>query len=802
MSQLEPFSKAPVQRTASSTLAFILSSIHSSLIALIVLLVCPASSAFPANPANPGNPANPTSPATGEEVPEVAGEPVHELTLERIFSREPLVEQLPAERLWRPGAGTWLYLRYVGGGVQEVVEIDPVDHSECVLLDSVELADAAGRAEADDGDDADEADQEQGTERPVPRLTSLQISPDGSSLLLSDGDDLVLVDLATVELTRLGTGDGAEELVSFDPTGRRLAYVRDNNLLVFDLPSRSELRLSDDGSDTVTNGILDWVYEEELAGRSSKAYAWAPDGSAILWLRLDDTEIPPYHLVNVMSTHSRLDVQRYPYPGDPAPAVSLRLARLGPTLKVVEQRQIVPEDPTAYLPRFGFLPDSGSLWYQVLDNGQNRLELRQVDLADASTKTRLVEEDPYWIEPVDMMHLMADGSVLWASRRDGYTHLYMVPPEGPPLDLTPGEGDVTDLLGVDESRGMAWIQAARPDHRQRHLFRVNLSDGSMQQLTSGRGTWSGTLSPDAEWLAAVSSTAERPPRIDLLTAAEGLEVAPLIEPDCSELDALQLGSRHFVTVEADDGVPLDVSILQPPLLEPGRRYPVVIYTYGGPHVQLVRDSWSRNGFFHQWLVQQGVLVVSVDNRGAAGRGRDFEGAVDQALGSSQLPDVLAAVRWLAAQPYVDADHIGIWGWSYGGYMSAYALTHAPGVFAAGVAVAPVTDWRLYDSVYTERYMGTPESNPDGYESGSVLEAIAALEDPLLVIHGTGDDNVHLQNTLQLADRAWKAGVRFDLMLFPGLKHGIFAPGSQLQVFSRIADHLLEHLAPQAGPAEH
>jgi dipeptidyl-peptidase-4 len=217
-------------------------------------------------------------------------------------------------------------------------------------------------------------------------------------------------------------------------------------------------------------------------------------------------------------------------------------------------------------------------------------------------------------------------------------------------------------------------------------------------------------------------------------------------------------------------------------------------------VQLTRDAWSRNELLHQWMVQQGVIVAWVDNRGAAGRGREFEGAVHRALGSGQLPDLLAAVRWMAAQPHIDGDRIGIWGWSYGGYMTAYALTHAPGVFAAGVAVAPVTDWRLYDSIYTERYMGTPEDNPEGYDAGSVLEAVADLEDPLLVIHGTADDNVHFQNTLQLADRAWKAGVRLDLMLFPGLRHGIYAPGSRLQVFRRLTDHLLQHLLPPEPPA--
>jgi dipeptidyl-peptidase-4 len=236
--------------------------------------------------------------------------------------------------------------------------------------------------------------------------------------------------------------------------------------------------------------------------------------------------------------------------------------------------------------------------------------------------------------------------------------------------------------------------------------------------------------------------------------------------------------------------------------DPARRYPVVVYTYGGPNAQVVLDARpSTSGRFNHWLATRGFVVFALDNRGSSARGRAFEGAVDRALGSSQLPDQLAGVRWLGEQPWVDPDRIGIWGWSYGGYMTIYALTHAPESFAAGVAVAPVTDWRLYDSIYTERYMGTPDENPEGYAMGSVLGSVANLVDPLLVIHGTGDDNVHVQHTLQLADRAWRAGVRFDLMLFPNLTHGIHAPGSHLQVFGAIADYFERHLAPDPRPPD-
>jgi dipeptidyl-peptidase-4 len=256
-----------------------------------------------------------------------------------------------------------------------------------------------------------------------------------------------------------------------------------------------------------------------------------------------------------------------------------------------------------------------------------------------------------------------------------------------------------------------------------------------------------------------------------------------------------------VTITADDGLELAAMLLLPQGFSEEKRYPVVVYTYGGPHAQVVRNTWpGSSGLFNHYLTTRGFVVFALDNRGSTARGRDFEGATDLGLGSKQLPDQLAGVKWLAEQPWVRPDRMAIWGWSYGGYMTAFALTHAPGTFAAGAAVAPVTDWALYDSIYTERYMDSPANNPGGYAGSSVLNAVDNLDDPLLVIHATGDDNVHLQHSLQLADRAWRAGVDFDLKLFPNLTHGIRAPGAHLQVFGAIADFFEEHLMPDGEPS--
>ena len=702
-----------------------------------------------------------------------------DLSLERIFagSGPPLDGRLP-RRVWRPGRDTWLVVRSSGEGkerVERLVEVDAATGAETGLLGSTGLEPGGeGRA-------------------PV-RLQGFVVSPAGDAVLLRDGGDLLVVPLDGGEPRRLeGAGRGAKA-ISFSPDGRRLAWVHENDLWIADLVTGRQAWLTSDGSDTVHNGILDWVYWEELAGRSRKAYAWSPDGSTIAWLRLDDAPIEPFPIVNNLKTHPSTIRQRYPKAGDPSPLPSIHAVRLGPDMEPVRRWSVTFAEPLPYVPRLGFVPDGSALWYQVLDRDQDSLHLVRLDLATGVASELLTETDPHWVEPVTALRFLDDGSFLWASRRSGFMHLELHGADGSVRDLTPGEAEVTGLVGLTPDGSTVVYQAAAPTPLERRLYAVPLAGGEAVELTPEPGTHSGLLSPSGRYLLVTSSDVDRPPHLEL-HSTDGRHLRTVEDNPCEELEALGLGPVRFLTVRARDGVLLHAMLLLPPDFDPSRKYPVVVYTYGGPHAQVVRRGWGRRThLFHQWLVRQGFVVFSLDNRGSAGRGREFEGLADHRLGSSQLPDQLAGVDWLKRQPWVDGERLGIWGWSYGGYMTAYALTHAPEVFAAGVAVAPVTDWRLYDSIYTERYMGTPEENPDGYAAGSVLEAVDRLrKGSLLVIHGTGDDNVHFQNTLQLADRAWKAGTRFHLMVFPTLRHGIRAPGSTLEVFRAIADHLLERL---------
>ncbi len=738
-----------------------------------------------------------TLPTSASPLPRTARhKPAAKLSLQRIFGNpmHPLDGRVPWGS-WRPGreavvftepvlpaAGTKKKVAKPAPPAFEIVQIDAATGARTILLRSQDV-----NIKGPDGK----------THHPM--LARAIFAPDGNHVLIPDGGDLYLDDLSTKKLTKLATGPGAEEIPKFSPDGSKLAYVRNNDVYVYDLASNTEIRLTSDGSPKVHNGILDWVYEEELASRTAHAFVWSKDGRRIAWLRLDDSPIPPFTIVDYLHVHSKVKTQYYPKAGDPSPIPSLHIAQLGPHGQVVSRRSVTFADPIPYVPRFGFLPKDTGFWYQVLNRAENRLTLMKLDFATGAASPLLTETDPYWLEPVDMLHFFPDGRFLWASRRSGWMHLEIhTPATNTVRDLTPGAWDVTSLLGVDDATGRIWFQAARPTPMERRLYLVNANGGPVKGLTPTPGTHSGKLSPAKQHLLVVSSTVTRTPHVELFSA-DGTHLRTLFANHPKELAAIKLGHIRFLQVKADDGTKLNAEIITPPDFNPRHRYPVIVYVYGGPDAQVVRNGWGRSmELFHLWLAQEGFIVFSLDNRGSANRSRDFEGFIKHRLGSSQLPDQLAGVRWLRRQRYVDPHRIGIWGWSYGGYFTTYALTHAPGVFAAGVAVAPVTDWKLYDSIYTERYMGKPSENPKGYEAGSVLAKVAGLKDPLLIIHGTGDDNVHFQNTLQFANAAWRAGKTFSLKLFPNLKHGLRARGSYLQVFSAIGNFFEAHLKHRPG----
>jgi dipeptidyl-peptidase 4 len=603
--------------------------------------------------------------------------------------------------------------------------------------------------------------------RPAASLDDYRWSPDGKKVLVSGAEDLWLVDVASKRLERLTRAAGKEEFFSFSPDGRRAAFVRNNDLYAVDVPGGRETRLTTDGSELVYNGRLDWVYEEELASRDGRGYQWSPDGRSIAYLRLDDTPVVAYPLMDYLPVPATVRWQRYPKAGAANPLASLHVVGVDGK----ERAAFRPSGDVYVVPGFSWTPDSGSLCFRTLNRAQNREEVFLLSATAGTPRTLFVDEDPSWVNVGEAPRFLPDGRYVFQSERTGYSHLYVGRISGGAAQpVTQGNWLVDKVAGVDASGSVAYFTGTRENVRRRFLYRVGLDGTGLASIAAASpGTHTAELSPDGRFLLDTFSTVSQPPRLSLLDSI-GREVRVVDRP-ANRLDEYALGTTEEIQIQAADGTRLEARLVKPPDFDPARKYPVVVFVYGGPHSQVVRDAWGATSLFDHLLASHGFLVWSVDNRGSFGRGHAWESVLLREMGRRELADQLDGVRYLNGLPFVDGSRIGIWGWSYGGYLTLYALTNAPDVWKCGVAGAPVTDWRFYDTIYTERYVKTPAENPDGYARAAPLSKAAQLRAPLLLLHGGSDDNVHLQNTFAFVDALTKAGKPYGLQIQPREKHG-------------------------------
>jgi dipeptidyl-peptidase-4 len=626
--------------------------------------------------------------------------------------------------------------------------------------------------------------------RATASLDDYRWSPDGRQVLVSGREDLWLFDVAAKRLTPLTRGPGKEEFFSFSPDGSRVAFVRKNDLYSIEVAGRRETRLTTDGSDLVYNGKLDWVYEEELASRDGRGYEWSPDGRSIAYIRLDDTPVAPYPLVDFLQVPAAVEWQRYPKAGAANPLVSLHV--VGTDGK--HRAAFRPEEDAYVVPGLSWTPDSASVCYRLLNRAQNREEVRLLSAASGTSRTLFVEEDPYWVNVSEAPRFLPDGRYLFLSERSGYSHLFVGSSSGgEPQPITRGDWLVDKVAGVDAGRALVYFTATRENVRRRALYRVGLDGSGFDQVTASPGTHGAELSPDGRFLLDTFSSVSQPPQLSLLDSS-GRPIRVVDRP-ASRLEEYALALTEEVQLRAQDGTRLEARLVKPADFDPARKYPVVVFVYGGPHSQVVRDAWGATSLFDHVLANRGFLVWSVDNRGSFGRGHAWESAIFREMGRRELADQLDGVRYLKSLPFVDGSRIGIWGWSYGGYLTLYALTNSPDAWTCGVAGAPVTDWKFYDTIYTERYMKTPATNSDGYARAAPLTKAAQLRAPLLLLHGASDDNVHLQNTLAFVDALTKAGKPYDLQIQPREKHG-FAGAEPLNFRNQaILEFFQTHLKP-------
>jgi dipeptidyl-peptidase-4 len=583
----------------------------------------------------------------------------------------------------------------------------------------------------------------------------------------------------------------AEEEIDpqLSPDGTRLAYVRGGEIHVLDLSSRAERRLTDGARDGVTHGLAEFIAQEEM-DRSS-GFWWSPDGARLAYTEVDETAIPVYPIVHQGKAAIEIETHRYPFAGGPNARVRLGIvaASGGPTLWL---RLADPEEDV-YLARAGWAKDD-SLLAQVESRDQTRLRLIRFEATTGEGTLLLEDRAETWINLHDDLKPLDDGRFLWSSESGGFRHLELRGPDGRLLRaLTGGPWAVDGLAGVDPAAGRVYFTAARDGPLQRRLYRVGLDGSAIERLTPEPGTHAVTVSPDGRHLVDVHDSATTPPRV-LLRDGDGRTVRVIEGNDDPEPRALGLRAPEFVTLEARDGTVLHGAVFRPRRLVPGRRYPALVSVYGGPTAQKVKDSWEvTQNLRTQHLVQSGYVVFLLDNRGTPRRGRAFEAELHRRLGSVEVEDQAAGARYLARLPYVDAGRIGIFGWSYGGYVAALCLLKEPDLFRAAVAGAPVTDWDGYDTHYTERYMGTPRDNPEGYRAASVLPLAPGLEGRLLIIHGMADENVHFRHTARLVNALNAAGKEYDLLVFPDERHLPRGEEDRVHLERRLVRHFDRHL---------
>ena len=610
---------------------------------------------------------------------------------------------------------------------------------------------------------------EKSERRRIATLENYLWSPDGRRILVSGAGDLFSWDVAASRLEPLTRTVEIEELPSFSPDGKRVAFVRKNDLYVVELESGRETRLTRDGGELVFNGKLDWVYEEELANRDARGYEWSPDGRSIAYVRLDDSPIAPSPIVDFLALPARAEWQRYPKAGTPNPIASFHVVGVDGA----ERAAVIAENGSYVVPEFSWTADSSAVCYRILNRAQKRQEVRLLPLlpAGGASRTLFVEEDRYWLNVVDPPRFLRDGRYLWKSERTGFAHLYVGNVSGgEPRPITHGDWMVDKVAGVDESRAVVYFTATEENARRRPIYRVGLDGRGFAKVTATpRGQHSPELSPDGKFLLDTFSTIDDPPVLSLLDPAG--RTVRVVDRPAGRLAEVELGGNEEVEVTADDGARLEARLLKPAGFDPAKKYPVVVYVYGGPHSQVVRDAWGATTLLDLFLASRGFLVWSLDNRGSFGRGHAWESAVFHDMGRCELADQLAGLRYLKGLPFVDSARIGIWGWSYGGYLTLYSMTRAPDMWKCGIAGAPVTHWKFYDTIYTERYMGTPQENPAGYESSAPLAKAGDVAAPLLLIHGGSDDNVHFQNTAAFIDALVRAGKPYELQVQPRQKHG-------------------------------
>jgi dipeptidyl-peptidase-4 len=632
------------------------------------------------------------------------------------------------------------------------------------------------------------------TAKRLANQTSYQMNPDETGVLINQANDLFYYEFSSDRAVRLTHNPEEEVGESFSPDGRMISFIRNNNLYVEDIASQREHALTRDGNPKLLNGRLDWVYQEELYGRGNfGAYWWSPDSTRIAFLQLDEHPVPNFVVVDHIPYDQNVEDTPYPKSGDPNPIVKLGVVNAaGGDVRWVDTYKYPAED--RLIVRVGWTPDGKRVVYQAQNREQTFLDLNSANPDDGKSSNIFRETSQSWVEVVDDgLRYLKDGSFLWLSSRSGWRHIYHYGADGKLIkQVTNGDWDVRSVDEVDEGKGTVYFSASEHSFIANHEYSIKLDGSGLNRLTMTEGNHRGSFNSNASHFIDSWNDVNTPTQLKLYDSA-GKLVRAIDENKVDALKQYKLGTVELMNVKTRDGFQMEAMMIKPPDFDAKNKYPVMSYTYSGPQSQSVRNAWGGTRYlWHQMLAQKGYIIWICDNRTASNKGVNSAAPLYKNFGELELRDLEDGFAWLKSQPYVDGSRIGLWGWSYGGFMTSYALTHSQ-TFKIGIAGGTVSDWRNYDSIYTERYMQTPQNNSDGYWKSSPVHYAKDLHGKLLLIHGAIDDNVHMANTVQFLYELQKSGKQVQFMIYPKSRHGVTDPILVKHMQQMMTDFILGNL---------
>lgn len=632
-----------------------------------------------------------------------------------------------------------------------------------------------------------------------------QLSADGKRILFFDGREPIyrrssrastyIYDVATKKVLPLNKGKIMHP--SFSPDGSKVAYVFDNNLYLYDVATGETKAITTDGKwNYIINGNADWVYEEEFS--FSQAYQWSPRGSYIAYYKFDETDVKEFNMTIYDDTYNKDYRYKYPKAGEANSKVSIHIYNVANGTQTAAQY----EQGDIYIPRIKWTQQDDQLVVFWMNRLQNHLKLLLTNAQTGAATTLYEEKNKYYVDITDDWRFLENGKgYLFTSEMGGYNQLYYYSMDGKKKVLiTKGKYDIADINAVDEKSGLVYYTLAYPTPMDRNVFVTDFEGKKTRQLTQGPGFHRVELNSDFTQFYDYHSTINTPQTVTLYDLKKGVPVKNKVVAENSKLKSVMaeyaLSQAEFIKVPNRHGDSLNGWILRPTNFDPTKKYPVLFVNYGGPGSQQVANRFGAVNFWHQMLAQKGYILVSVDNTGTGFRGEEFKKKTYLQLGKLEIEDQIDAAKWLAQKPFVDAKNIGHWGWSYGGFMSSLAITKGADVFSAGIAVAPVTSWRYYDNIYTERYMRTPQENQKGYDENAPINFVDKIKGKYLLIHGTADDNVHFQNSVQMITALVKANVDFETMYYPNKNHGISgsADNTSFHLWNKMTNWIYNNLS--------